>query len=61
MTFYRFYLNKIELSKAVYDRKVNKGIQKFKALMTEDIPPREKISKMLFMKLEGTNYVSQEF
>ena len=61
MTFYRFYPIKIQLSKAVYDEEVNKGVLKFKALMTEDIPPREKIRKMLFMKLEGTNDVSQEF
>lgn len=61
MTFYRFYPNKIELAKAVYDEEVNKGVQKFKAILAEDIAPPEKIRKILFMKLEGANDVSQEF
>lgn len=61
MTFYRFYSNKIELAKAVYDEEVNKGVQKFKAILAENIAPPEKIRKILFMKLEGANDVSQEF
>ena len=41
MTFYRVYSNKIELAKAVYDEEVNKGVQKFKAILAEDIDPRD--------------------
>jgi len=61
MTFYRLYPNKIELAKAVYDEEVNKGLQSFKILLAEKIDPSEKIRKILFLKLKGTNDVSQEF
>lgn len=61
MTFYRFYSNKIELAKSVYDEEVEKGLQSFKAILAEDIAPAEQIRKILSMKLKGTNGVSQEF
>lgn len=61
MTFYRLYPNKIELAKAVYDEEVNKGLQTFKTIMAEEEEPSEKIRKILFLKLKGTNDVSQEF
>ena len=61
MTFYRLYHNKIELAKAVYNDEVYKGVQNFKDIMAEEIPPTEKIRKILFLKLKGTNDVSQEF
>jgi len=61
MTFYRFYSNKIELAKAVYDEEVNKGLNVFKAILAENLEPAEQIRKILFLKLKGTNDISQEF
>jgi len=61
MTFYRFYSNKIELAKAVYDEEVNKGLNAFKAILAENLEPAEQIRKILFLKLKGTNDISQEF
>lgn len=61
MTFYRFYPNKLELAKAVFDVEVQKGMQAFRTIMEEDTPPSEKMRKMLQMKFEGANNISREF
>jgi len=61
MTFYRLYPNKIELAKAVYDEEVNKGLNVFKAILAENLEPADQIRKILFLKLKGTNDISQEF
>lgn len=61
MTFYRFYANKMELAKAVFDMVINKAIEDFRELMHSSIPASEKMKKMLAMKFEGTNDISKEF
>lgn len=61
MTFYKHFENKIELAKAVYDKEVSKGMTIYKAILEEDATPAEKMKKMLLLKLEGTNNISQEF
>jgi AcrR family transcriptional regulator len=61
MTYYKHFPNKIELAKMVFDNEVKDGIEKFHNLMGEEIPAPEKIEKMILMKAEGTNNISQEF
>jgi AcrR family transcriptional regulator len=61
MTFYRFFPNKIELAKTVFDVEIRKGMETFREIMTESIPASQKIHKMLLIKLEGTNDISKEF
>jgi len=61
MTFYRLYSDKIELAKSVYDKVATEGFIEFHKIMLSDLPPEEKIKKMLLLKLEGTNDISQEF
>jgi len=61
MTFYRFYPNKLELAKAVFDLVIDSTITEFKSLLNEDISPSEKIQRMLMMKFEGTHDISKEF
>ncbi len=61
MTFYRYFSNKLELAKAVFDMVIDKSIVDFKSLMSEDIPASEKMKRMLQMKFEGTNDISKEF
>lgn len=61
MTFYKFFPNKIELAKAVFDNEVQEGLKRFKNLVREDTPAREKIRKLVEMKVEGTNNISKEF
>ncbi len=61
MTFYRFYPNKMEVAKAVFDMVIDKGIDDFRELMQSDMSAPEKMRKMLQMKFEGTNDISKEF
>ena len=61
MTFYRFFPNKIELAKSVFDKEAHEGMQKFRDIMRENIPPSEKIKKIVLMKVKGTNNISKEF
>jgi len=61
MTFYRFYPNKLELAKAVFDEVIDKAIADFHSLIKEDISASEKMKRMLLMKFEGTNDISKEF
>lgn len=61
MTFYRFYPNKLELAKSVFDMVIDSVIQDFRVLMQKDIPASEKMKGMLQMKFEGTNDISKEF
>jgi AcrR family transcriptional regulator len=61
MTFYRFYPNKMEIAKAVFDMVIDKGIDDFRELIGAPIPTSEKMKRMLAMKHEGTNDISKEF
>lgn len=61
MTFYRYFSNKLELAKAVFDAVVEKGMHDFKAVLYSDTTPSEKLENMLRLKLEGTNEISNEF
>jgi len=61
MTFYKFFPNKLELARCVFDAEANKGVLKFRSLINEDLSPAEKIHRMLMMKHEGTMEVSREF
>lgn len=61
MTFYKFFPNKIELAKTVFDGVVTEGEQKFKQILKEELPTSEKIKKIILLKVEGTNNISPEF
>lgn len=61
MTFYRFFPNKLEVARAVFDTVANEGQIKFKELMQEDSSPSEKMKKILQLKVEGTSEISIEF
>jgi len=61
MTFYRFFPNKIELAKAVYDNVLKEGLDRLHVIFFEDTTSDEKIKKMLLLKYEGSNDISKEF
>ena len=61
MTFYKHFPNKIDLAKTVFTNEINQGMEKFNRLMDEDIPTQEKIKKIILLKTEGTDNISQEF
>jgi AcrR family transcriptional regulator len=61
MTFYRFFPNKLELAKAVFDSVIDESLLKFRKIIKEDSVPSEKMKKMLLMKFEETENISKEF
>jgi AcrR family transcriptional regulator len=61
MTFYRFYKDKTEIAKAVFEREVDAGMKKFRAIMKEKSSSAEKIKKIVQQKREGVNDISKEF
>lgn len=61
MTFYRFFPNKIELAKSVFDVASAEITKKFRDLLSSDVPPAEKIRKMVLIELEGARGMSREF
>jgi AcrR family transcriptional regulator len=61
MTYYKYFPDKIELAKTVYDMVIRKGMKKFKEIMEEDISPEEKMKKFILLKMEGTDNMSREF
>jgi AcrR family transcriptional regulator len=61
MTYYKYFPNKIELAKAIFNDVVEKGEKQFREIMKCDANPAEKIKKIMLMKLESTNEISPEF
>jgi len=62
MTFYRFFPNKLELAKTVFDDIIADGRKQFEAIIQDDsVPVQEKIKQLIILKSEGTKSVSKEF
>jgi AcrR family transcriptional regulator len=62
MTFYRFFPNKLELAKAVFDEVINNGLVAFRNILeTSKFNTAQKIQMMLALKMNGTYDISQEF
>jgi AcrR family transcriptional regulator len=61
MTFYRYFPNKTELARKVFDQVVSKGLEDFREIMESDSTPQQKIHRFIMMKSEGTNDISAEF
>ncbi len=61
MTFYKFFPNKIELAKTIFNRVVEDSEIRFREIMQGEDPPADKLKKVMLLKLEGTNNISPEF
>jgi|WetSurSiteA1Bulk_404760.scaffolds.fasta_scaffold00588_6 AcrR family transcriptional regulator len=61
MTFYRYFPNKFELAKTVLRNVTEEGYKQFLLIMNDISSPEEKIQRILLLKFEGTNDISQEF
>lgn len=61
MTFYKFFANKLELAKAVFDFVVDDSVATFKTVLHETTSASELIGQMLQMKKEGIHEISKEF
>jgi AcrR family transcriptional regulator len=61
MTYYKFFANKAELAKAVFDQEANQSVKAFRNIIEEKNSPPEKIMKLIAMKQEGASGISKEF
>lgn len=61
MTFYRFFENKIDLAKTIFRNVAKDGTERLNEIFDLDIPPSEKLKRIITMKAEGTNDISREF
>lgn len=61
MTFYKYFTDKTDLAKKVFDRAVQNGLDSLRAILNDESPAPEKIRKLIEMKMEGTNDISPEF
>lgn len=61
MTFYKFFPNKLDLAKAVFDSVVGKSVTQFKNHLDEAKTASELLANMLQMKRDGIHDISKEF
>ena len=61
MTFYKFFPNKLDLAKAVFDSVVGKSVTQFKIHLDEAKTASELLANMLQMKRDGIHDISKEF
>lgn len=61
MTFYKFFPNKIELAKTVFMKESEAGLKKFRSILQEKIAATDKLKKIVQLKVEGANDISDAF
>jgi len=61
MTFYKYFPNKIELAKSIFNGVVVEAEKQFKKIMKEDTSADAKIRNLIQLKMDGTNNISPEF
>jgi len=61
MTFYKFFPNKLELAKVVFDNEVHGGMVELRRILKEDTDIHEKMRQLLHLKAESTHEISREF
>ncbi|HEC44393.1 MAG TPA: TetR/AcrR family transcriptional regulator [Bacteroides sp.] len=61
MTFYKHFKNKNELVKTMVTQITDEALEKYRKLMSSDVPFEEKVRQTILMKFEGTDQMSQEF
>ncbi len=61
MTFYKYFSNKIDLVKHIWDNWIEKGFEKLDEINAMDIPFPEKIELMFQWKAELVSKMSTEF
>jgi AcrR family transcriptional regulator len=61
MTFYKYFPNKTELAKTIFNDLVEEGETRFREIMQRDASPEVKVKEILLMKAESTVNISSEF
>lgn len=61
MTFYKYFPNKIELSKYVMEKIFKEALEKFEKVTAQQIPFTEKINQIIQLKMQYVDSYSEEF
>lgn len=61
MTFYKHFANKADLAKYIMQKLFNEGIKQYRDIMESQTPYIKKVEKIIQMKMDNTNNISQEF
>lgn len=61
MTFYKYFPNKTELVKSVVDELYSYWIDRYKAMLQSDLPPDQKMKKVLEYKIESARNMESAF
>lgn len=61
MTFYRAFKNKDDLAEKVIEVMITKGVREYEEVMDSDIPFPEKLEKLLEIKYNHSNDISEAF
>lgn len=61
MTFYKFFPNKIEFAKVIWEKVMTDSLSKFKNTVNSDIEFQDKVKEMFSIKLQATEDISLEF
>ncbi len=61
MTFYKFFPNKVELTKRILDNIIEVNIEKLIIIRDSDMSTAEKMAEIMRMKFEGSTGISEEF
>jgi AcrR family transcriptional regulator len=61
MTFYKYFDNKIELAKYIYNQVISVAEAEYREIMESNIPFSDKIKLTIKLKMKGTQDLSQEF
>ncbi|MGF7139298.1 TetR/AcrR family transcriptional regulator [Roseimarinus sediminis] len=61
MTFYKFFGNKQEIAKTVFDRVVERNVAQFKDLVETASDASDLMQQMMQMKKDGIHEISKEF
>lgn len=61
MTFYKHFSNKNELVKFIINYITSEAMNKYRNIMSQDIPFPEKVKQSIQLKMESSNEMSEEF
>lgn len=61
MTYYKYFSNKLDLVQTIMHNVVQESMQKYKQIMSSDIPYPEKVTEMIRLKREQVETMSSEF
>lgn len=61
MTFYKFFSNKIDLAKTIWNLVITNGLDEFRNVIDSDLTFQEKVKEMVAIKMKASENISLEF